>query len=322
VTWKVKGKILGKPKDGGPDHKRSDDVSGIACSMSPNFPWTCMVVDDESHGVQLVMLADGKLVAGTFIPLIQRFHDGKLIELDGEGVAYSDGYFYVLGSHGGPRRNDEKNAKTKIRADTSSHVFRLDIPPGAVTKLGELPEPEKIKIEASTRLRDVIEKDRQLAAALPKRLTEGGVTIEGVAVRDGRFYAGFRTPLIADDKAALLSVRVTSLFEGAEPDAHLFELDLGGRGIRDLAVFETGLLVLAGPVQDPPDDKIRHGDYRVYWRDARGTLKLLGELESFGDKIKPEAIQPIGHGGGKLSVLIMFDGATEGGPMLIEIDAP
>lgn len=320
MTWKVKGRILGKPKKGGPDHKTSDDVSGIACAMSPNFPWTCLVVDDESHGVQLAMLAEGKLTAGTFIPLIQRFHEGELVELDGEGVAYSDGYFYVLGSHGGPRRSDDKDERNKIRADTSSRVFRLNISPGAVTKDGELPTPEKIGIDASTQLRDVIEKDGQLADALHRRLTEEGVTIEGVAVRDGRFYAGFRSPLIANGKAALLSVRVAALFEDAEPDAHLFELDLGGRGIRDLAVFETGLLVLAGPVQDPSDGKISRGDYRVFWRDTQGNLKLLAELEAFGDKIKPEAIQPIGYNEGKLQVLVMFDGAKEGGPRLIEID--
>ncbi len=322
MMWKVKGKLFGTPKNGGPDHKKSDDVSGIACAMSPNFPWTCMVVDDESHGVQLVMLEDGKLTAGTFIPLIQRFHEGKLVELDGEGVAYSDGYFYVLGSHGGPRQNDEENAKNKIRADTSSRIFRIDIPPAAVTKNGELPDPDKIRVDTSTELRDIIEKDPQLAAALPKPLTEGGVTIEGVAVRDGRFYAGFRAPLLAEGKAALLSLRVTALFEGAEPDAHLFELDLEGRGIRDLAVFETGLLVLAGPVQDSPNGAVGQGDYRVYWRDARGNLKLLAKLDSFGERIKAEAIQPISHHDGKLQVLVMFDGAKEGGPRLIEIDAP
>jgi hypothetical protein len=236
-------------------------------------------------------------------------------------LAYSDGYFYVLGSHGGPRRKDEKN-KAAIRADTSSHVFRLHIPPGTVTKNGELPEPGKVKIEASQRLRDIIGKEPELAAALPKPLQEGGVTIEGVAVRDGRFYAGFRAPLIAGSKAALLSLRVIALFEGVAPDARLFELDLGGRGIRDLAVFETGLLVLAGPVQDPANGEIGYGDYRVYWRDARGSLKLLAELESFGDTIKPEAIQPIGHHDGKLRALVMFDGANEGGPRLIEIDGP
>jgi Protein of unknown function (DUF3616) len=102
--WKMKGKLLGKPTDAGePDGSKSEDVSAIACATAAGFPRICLLADDESQGAQIVILSDGKLIAGDFIRLIDDVHAGKPLELDAEGVAYADGSFYVIGSHGRPR---------------------------------------------------------------------------------------------------------------------------------------------------------------------------------------------------------------------------
>ena len=44
------------------------------------------------------------MIAGDTIPLIDHSFDGKALKLDGEGIAYADGFFYVMGSHGYPLR--------------------------------------------------------------------------------------------------------------------------------------------------------------------------------------------------------------------------
>jgi len=126
--WRVKGKLIGKPKGNDVlDSKKSEDVSGIACGTATGFPRICLLADDETQGAQIVILREGGLVAGDFIRLIDNVHNGKLIELDAEGVAYADGYFYVIGSHGRPRHeaDAEEEAKNKAKAEASRHVFRI-----------------------------------------------------------------------------------------------------------------------------------------------------------------------------------------------------
>jgi hypothetical protein len=84
------------------------DISGIACAEPDGFPRHCLVVDDESQAAQFVVLTDGAIRAGTRVPLIDDASAGHALSLDGEGVAYADGSFYVIGSHGHPRDRKHK----------------------------------------------------------------------------------------------------------------------------------------------------------------------------------------------------------------------
>jgi hypothetical protein len=117
-------------------------------------------------------------------------------------------------------------------------------------------------------------------------------------------------------------VSLAALFEEQAPDATLHLLSLGrGRGVRDLAAFAGGLLVLAGPVADTGG-----GHYSVYWWDGMGdTPKLLKDLARYrenGMDLKPEAILPLDRVPTGLRVLVLFDGAKEGGPRAIEVANP
>src|ERR671921_290441 len=94
--WSFKKNVIGK---GGETAK---DVSGIACATT-DLPRVCVIADDETPGAQVVILRDRKLIAGEFIRLIKDVFDKKPLDLDAEGVAYADGSFYVIGSHGQPR---------------------------------------------------------------------------------------------------------------------------------------------------------------------------------------------------------------------------
>jgi hypothetical protein len=322
--WEVKGKLLGQPKADTLDSKKSSDVSGIACATVTGSRRICLVADDETQGVQIAILKNDSMIAGDFIRLIDNVHDGKLIELDAEGVAYADDSFYVIGSHGRPRHKDDPEARVKAdaKAEASRQVFRVRFDLNAVDDEGRL--SGAVEIKRSTKLAEFIKQEPRLKSSFDRALENNGLAIEGVAVRDGKMYSGMRGPLLDGNHAAILSVPLAALFDGQKGDAHLDPVDLEGRGIRDLVAFETGFLVLAGPVNDPPDPgEIKGGDYLVYWWDGNTRVTRLNHPPlAFGNKIKPEALLPIDRRDNKLRVLLFFDGPDEGAPRMVEIDQP
>ena len=149
AVWPVDGKLIGKD-----DHK-SRDVSGVACSTVQGFPRACMVIDDELQAAQMVTLKDGEIEAGESVPLISNTYDDgqktKKLELDGERVAYGDGFYYVVGSHGYPRHASDDSAFVSARIDASSQIVRVGLTPDGTTS-----------IERSAKLRDFIEAEPEL----------------------------------------------------------------------------------------------------------------------------------------------------------------
>jgi hypothetical protein len=322
-VWPVKGKLLGELKEA--KYEKSTDVSGIACATATGFPRTCLLADDETQGVQIVIVKDEVVVAGDFIRLIYDAHDGKLLELDAEGVAYADGYFYVIGSHGRPRHEenetDEDKKKNDAKAKASRHLFRLRFDSDAVDRDGRL--KGAVEIKPSTELSGFIRAEPALGPSFNGTLKDEGLTLEGVAVKAERLYVGMRGPVLGDGKAAVLSVPLRALFGGGGGTGQLHSVDLGKRrGVRDLVAFDNGFLVLAGPVNDPPKGKVSHGDYSVFWWNGNNQHKLLGDLDSYGKKVKPEALLPLDRRGAKLRILLFFDGPDEGAPRAVEVDHP
>lgn len=326
ATWPVKGKLVGEPKGRGGDAeeaRKARDVSGIACASTSGFPRICVVADDETQGAQIVVLHDGRLVAGDFIRLTDETRDGEPLELDAEGVAYADGAFYVVGSHGRPRHRDRgaDDAESTAKTRATRKIFRLRFDPAAVDRDGRLTGP--VAFTASTALAAHLAAEPALAASFDGALDADGLTIEGIAVQGDRLHVGLRGPVLPDGKAAILSVPLVAVFGAERTKAVLHRVDLGDRrGIRDLAVYGSGVLVLAGPVQDPPGGTIEDGDYGVVWWDGASVTKALGGLPSYGSRVKPEALLPLGRTNGRLRVLLLFDGPEEGGPRTVEIDAP
>ena len=320
--WRVRDKLLGK------DNKKSVDISGIACTSDVGFPRSCLIIDDDVQSSQLVTLRDGEIIAGRSIRLIDDRFEGKSLELDGEGVAYSNGFFYVIGSHGHPRDTDKKldpvrdAAKIRTAIAAASQLIRIRVDPSSgrpLTATGSVSEvPE---LARTTKLRPLILADPTLAPFADKRPDVNGVTIEGIAIQGHRLFAGFRGPVVNDERAVILSVSLPALFEEQAPDTTLHLLSLGrGRGVRDLAAFGGGLLILAGPMADGGSH------YSVYWWDgASDTPKLLKDLARYrenGMDLKPEAILPLDQTPTGLRVLVLFDGAKEGSPRAIEVTNP
>jgi hypothetical protein len=310
-TWPVHGKLVGK-KD-----KKSEDISGIACATSQGFPRACLVIDDNVQAAQFVTVKDGEMTAGETVRVIDNNFQGKDLELDGEGVAYADGFYYVIGSHGYPRDSAHKldskkdAAKIAARIAASSQIVRFRANDGSAAS----------SIERTGKLRAIIAQESTLSAYLDRRLENNGLTIEGIAVRRGRILAGFRGPSLSNGRGAVLSVAIDGVFGNAAPDARLFQLALGERrGVRDLAIFGDGVLVLAGPTASEP------GPYAIYrWDGESEDVKLLKDLADVvgkEGKRKAEALLPLDQNASGLRVLILFDGEEQGAPVAITVPWP
>jgi hypothetical protein len=285
------------------------------------------VVDDETQGAQVVILQDGLLIAGDFIPLIDDVYDKKPLELDAEGVAYADGVFYVIGSHGRARHDDdaEKEAKNEAKASATRKVFRI-----ALTRNDVDIETGKLKndpaITRSAALATILKRDPILAPAFDRPLGKDGLTIEGIAVRGADLYAGLRGPVLDDGSAVIARVPLNAVFDGAEGTATLFRLPLGKdtqmdpRGIRDLTISGDEFFLIAGPEQDPPKKHdIALGDYAIYsWSEGAAPVKRL-DLAPTGDSDKPEGLTILDQDAARARALVLYDGPKEGQPMAVTI---
>jgi hypothetical protein len=304
-AWRIKGRLVGK------NGKIATNVSGIACSTTQGFPRSCLLIDDNLQSAQIVTVRNGTIVAGGMIRLISNKYKGERFELDGEGVAYDDGFYYVMGSHGHPRDSkhslDPISDADKIRAKiaASSQIVRVAERTTAVV--------------VTEKLRAIIAADPVVSPFLDRRLENNGLTIEGVAVKGGRLFVGFRGPSLDNGRAAILSVTLGGLF-GTEPaDPKLFLLPLGnGQGVRDLASYAGGFLVLAGPAA------AGGGNYAVYWWDgASESIRLLRDLADVaGKNRKAEALLPLDVSPSGLRALIFFDRQRQGAPIAIKMLPP
>jgi hypothetical protein len=315
-SWTVQGALAGR--QGG----ASVDMSGIACTTDTGFPRTCLVIDDELQAAQVVKLTDGRIEAGHLIKLTDDQLNGKPIELDGEGVAYADGYFYVIGSHGRPRHSGDtltpkQAAGLAAGLKASSKLARLRVDPAS----GEI-APRSEDVTISTSLRALIDAEPIFGPFKDKTLEDGGVTVEGIAVRNGRLLAGFRGPSIDGKGAVILSAALGHFFDGQRADAKVHFLPLGaGRGVRDLAPYDHGVLVLAGPVGDV------EGTYSVFWWDGTSdSAKPLMDLRDYrsrkGKQLKTEALLPLDRDAGGIRVLLLLDGAKNGEPRIERVPYP
>lgn len=281
------------------------NLSGAACvPTTPKFT-SCLIANDEKKYAQFFSIEGNVLVPRKLIRLSD---DDK--DADAEGVAYEKGFFYVTGSHGRSRKSDKENLSSYV-------VFRIAVDPQTGVPKTE-PNAKKVDgVESSARMREVIEKDEHVKAKFNKPLSEGGVNIEGIAVRNGRMYFGLRGPSL-EQQAFVLSVNADALFtklDDLKPEPT--PLKLGeNTGIRDLAVVNDGILILAGPTRD------EEVPYTVWlWDGSSKTAKPLAtlDLSTVTAGAKAEILVPLEEDAASIRVLVMFDSAENGGAVSFNV---
>ncbi|MEI8035764.1 MAG: DUF3616 domain-containing protein [Betaproteobacteria bacterium] len=313
----VAGQISGK--GGGV----AQDISGMACIPTAGLETLCLLIDDESTSAQFVSLNGSVLQPGAVLPLIGRDAPGnavgtppsiscagakKFADLDGEGVAYENRQFYVVGSHGCSRH---------------SNSFRLSS--FILARVSMAGTGESVKsIELTYRLSDVLTAALQVGDRFGKRLNtaSNGLNIEGIALSGGKLWVGLRAP-VDNGKAYLIGAPIDELFAlgnskwKGEPDVRV--LPLGAeRGIRDLASLSAGrLLILSGAAQN------QDIDYRLHLMDLNTSAPplLIGTIENVPNG-KAEGVTVMRESLDTLDCIVMFDSVKNGGGLLYRVKLP
>lgn len=308
-------------------------VSGVACPQIASGVRRCLVVfDEEAHGRYFTIDKDAIEPDKERVDLLP-----VRGELDAEGAATDGIWYYVTGSHSAKRSNCDSNP-------VSRHVIRFRVDPASGRaqrdKAGNL-----LDYAATDRLWTIMARVPELKAhvgenmclgteAPPKgsgRTGKQGVDIEGLAVRNGRLFFGFRGPT-RDGSALILAVDADALFNGGDANPRIATIPVGrGRAIRDLVAASDGMLVLAGPDDDRANED--EGWIIVRWDDRAiekglSITRPLAALDLSDHKrrdcdskeIKPEAMALLADEPGKpYRVLVLSDGLCDGGPMAFSI---
>ncbi|RYD30915.1 MAG: DUF3616 domain-containing protein, partial [Verrucomicrobiaceae bacterium] len=257
-----------------------------------------------------------RISGGELVPLLSPGKGKKKKEIDIEGIAVSpkDNRYYVTGSHGtGKKKGDFQPSRCG--------VFELTVDPAT----GEV-RPDQIR-QAS--LLPWLEKNAELKAFIRQPLQQNGFNIEGLTFSGGKLYFGVRGPNVAGT-GFVIEADPDSLFSGGMPDCRLHKLPLGeGRGIREIAAVENGFLILTGNASAEASEKFpvslsRSGDGRfevLHWQPGKTeTVSRVGTLPSFPGKA--EALLVLEDQKNYVDVLVLFDGAQDGGPRSLRLHRP
>ena len=140
---------------------------------------------------------------------------------------------------------------------------------------------------------------------------ENGIDIEGIAVRDGVPYVGFRGPVLRGNDVPVLVVKQFDIAS----DHELRFVNLGGLGIRDLVAVHGGFLVLAGAVGDaqlPYELWFWTGDDALEGTDrAANVVTRIGNIPTEGGKA--EGITVTNETDDTYDLIVVYDSLADGG---------
>ncbi|QDL52960.1 DUF3616 domain-containing protein [Rhodoferax aquaticus] len=292
--------------------KTRRSVSGLACNLNAKGERVCLMAFDEGVQARYAVARDGQLLPDPQ-PVELARGDG---ELDAEGAASDGRYLYVTGSHSAKRSDCASNPDSR-------HVVRMALDP-------QTGKAQAGPVADTGRLWSVMQSVPGLSAyvgdgkCLGSEPGQQGINIEGLAVRDGRLYFGFRAPVL-QGTAMVLSVDAEALFGAGDPKPVLARVALGAnRGIRDMVAVKDGFLLLAGPDDGKANQGVAwtiHGwDGKASAQGARtkhlATLDLRGvALRSCDAELKPEALAVLQETASTYQVLVLSDGMCDGGPL-------
>jgi hypothetical protein len=263
------------------DSKARKAISGAACA--PTSPPVCLAGNDEKKYAQFFAIKGKTLVPDALIRLVPDQENGAAFdELDIEGVAYDGGFFYLIGSHGAPRKRDKPFDPSRFL----TLRFKVNQQSGKPDFQFSDDFVDTKAIEKTNALREVIKHAPHIGLFAEKHLDdENGANIEGIAVKGEHIFLGFRGPSV-DKNAFILQVDKNGVFGTAAMNPTVHPILLGDNvGIRDLAALQEGMLILSGPAIGSG------GTYAIaYWHEGSKEPKPLAVLGGVPADGKPETV--------------------------------
>lgn len=268
-----------------------------------------------------------------------------VVEVDMEGLAYEDGYLWLLGSHSLKRKNPKlqegvKKAQkqlAKVSSDGNRYLLaRIPVVKSDGTYILAKKDTRNGKKRTAAQLHgdnegnDLIEAlkgDEHLGLFLAIPGKDNGFDIEGLAVAGQRLFIGLRGPVLRgwavileleleedDDQPATLRLKAIG------PNDRFYRkhfLHLGGLGIRELCTQGSDLLILAGPTMDI-DGPVTIFRWPGGTEQEEESMVPASELERvldvpYGQGVDhAEGMTLFSPDGGKArSLLVVYDSASE-----------
>ncbi|WP_019499441.1 DUF3616 domain-containing protein [Pseudanabaena sp. PCC 6802] len=335
--------IYNNPKDSDGKVKEIRDSLSAVASIGKNL----FLASDETTTVERLKLgAEGRTFSQH-----QQFQINRYVklpdsqaEIDIEGMDYDGNYLWIVGSHSLQR--DRPKAKQSMAENIESLTYVL--PRRKIANrhfLARIPLVERdgeyelvsdgdltaAQLEISGSSNDLIEAlgaDKHLKPFLKIPGKDNGFDIEGLAVRDRRIFLGLRGPVLRGWAIVLeLEVKVKgNKLKLGKIGSHkrLYKkhfLQLNGLGIRDLAIADRDLLILAGPTMS------LDGAVQLFrWRNALDDTEAPEQPQETliwqaPDKLFPIQDIPYGKGSDRAEGMTIFSGVDGKRSLLVVYDA-
>lgn len=195
-------------------------------------------------------------------------------EIDIEGMDYSDGYLWIMGSQSSKRKKPKGKGTEKdlARLATISYdanrflLARLPVIEGELFKTCDPADGNNTKMTAAMLekhekfgniLLEALQEDDHLSQFLKAEIPskDNGLDIEGIVAHQNRIFLGLRGPVLRG-WAVILELELIEKEPGIltlkeigknnrKYRKHFF--DLNGLGIRELCFYHDDLILLAGP---------------------------------------------------------------------------
>ncbi|MCU0538156.1 MAG: DUF3616 domain-containing protein [Hydrococcus sp. Prado102] len=319
------------------------------------------LASDESTTIERLSYIDDKTYGNHEQFHLQDFLDsfqatdekGKVIEIDLEGIDYSEDYLWAIGSHSTKRKkpkNDDldiifegKDLERLAEVKTEANRYILARIPMVKDEQGKYTLKksegnlsaaylERTKNEqgvVSNLLIYALKDDPHFGSflsnsspqtiALPGK--DNGFDIEGLVVRGNRILIGLRGPVLRG-WAAILEIEVEDSSPGLlklKPigdNGELYKkyfLNLKGLGIRELCKVGEDLLILAGPTM------VLDGSVQLF--------RLKGGIEQLHDRADKKALEiiseiPIGENCDRPEGMTIFPDSNSSNALLVVYDSP
>ncbi|MEL6260190.1 MAG: DUF3616 domain-containing protein [Cyanobacteria bacterium J06626_6] len=262
-------------------------------------------------------------------------------EIDIEGLDFSEGYLWLVGSHSTKRKRakgkdpaEDIQRLLEIKTEYNRYLLaRIPIVEGVPVKRDAVSGREAARLETKGKksvLVKHLKKDKHIGPFLKMGLPskDNGFDIEAIAAKDHRLYLGLRGPVLRG-MAIILEVelkqpksgdlKLKKLEDGAFYRKHF--VDLNGLGVRDLCFQGEDLLILAGPTMPLASimqlfrfkDAVVHRADTLWLQSSEALVKLfdfpfrVGEDKAEGLCLLPERLDSDRDN----SAMVVYDSPAE-----------